>query len=49
MFIGIPRNVFILVFRGMLEKIPENVQEDFGKCFEFYINESYVLLKKSKR
>ena len=48
MFIRIPGNVFILVFRGMLEKIPENVQEDFGECFQFYIHEGYVLLKKSK-
>ena len=49
MFFRIPGNVFILVFRGMLENIRDNVQEDFEKCFEFYINESYVLLKKSKR
>ena len=47
MFIRIPGNVFILVFRGMLEKFPENVQEDFGECFQFYINETYVLLKKA--
>ena len=32
----------------MLEKIPGSVQEDFGECLQFYINESYVLLKKSK-
>ena len=49
MFIRIPGNVFILVFRRMLEKIPENVQEDFEKYFDFYINKSCVLLKKSKR
>ena len=48
MFTRIPGNVLIFVFRGMFEKIPGNVQEDFGECFQFYVNESYVLLKKSK-
>ena len=48
MFTRIPDNVFIFVFPGMFEKIPGNVQEDFGECFQFYVNESYVLLKKSK-
>ena len=43
MFIRIPGNVLTLVFRGMLEKIPENVPKDFGECFQFY----YVLLKKA--
>ena len=32
LFIMIPGNVLILVFRGMLEKIPRNVPEDSGKC-----------------
>ena len=49
MFIRIPGNVFILAFRRMLKNIPENVKEHFGECFQFYIDESYVLLKKSKR
>ena len=32
MFTMIPGNDLILVFRGMLEKIPGNVPEDSGKC-----------------
>ena len=54
MFTRIPGNVFILVFRGMLENISGSFQEDSGecsedfrKCFQFYINESYNLLKKA--
>ena len=31
MFSRIPGNVHILAFRGMLEKIPENVPEDSGE------------------
>ena len=48
MFTRIPGNAFILVFRGMLEKIPGNVQEDSGECFQSNINESHVLLKKKQ-
>ena len=32
MFARIPGNVVILLFRGMFEKIPGNVQEDSGEC-----------------
>ena len=32
----------------MLEKIPGNVQEDSGECFQSNINESHVLLKKKQ-
>ena len=35
-------------FRVVFKRIPGNVQEDFGECFQFYVNESYVLLRKSK-